>query len=120
MKKIDQDIKKIIKEKCREKNLSTEKLANLIGISRPLMYYYIGRGDIKILGKISEILGINTENYVDNLAYKKLEITKLKLNDKKKKVEIILSNIKLSIEEVEKKQEKLINKRQIKLFQEEK
>lgn len=114
--KIDQNIKELIKEKCRENNLSTDKLASMMGVSRPLMYYHINKGNTKILAQINKILGIDTESYSDSLAYKKLEIAKVKLNAKKKKVELLLMGIKMSIEDVEKKQEELIRKKQPKLF----
>lgn len=116
MTKIDQNIKELIKEKCREKNLSTDKLASQMGISRPLMYYHINKGNTKVLSQINKILGIETESYADSLAYKKLERAKVRLNAKKKKVELLLMGIKMSIEDVEKKQDELIRKKQPKLF----
>lgn len=116
MTKIDQDIKELMKVKCREKNITSDKLANMMGISRPLMYYHINKGNVKILEQINNILGIETESYADSLAYKKLERVKLRLNDKKKKLEFLLTGIKMSIEEVEQKQDSLVRKKQPKLF----
>lgn len=114
--KIEQDIKELIKEKCREKNLSVDKLANKLGISRPLMYYHINKGNVRILRQINEILGIETESYADSLQYKKLERVKIRLNKKKKNIELLLMGIKSSIEEVEKKQDAIMKKKQPKLF----
>lgn len=116
MVKIEQDIKELIKEKCREKNLSVDKLANKLGISRPLMYYHINKGNVRILRQINEILGIETESYADSLQYKKLERVKIRLNKKKKNIELLLMGIKSSIEEVEKKQDDIVKKKQPKLF----
>ena len=114
--KIEQDIKELIKEKCREKNLSVDKLANKLGISRPLMYYHINKGNVRILRQINEILGIETESYADSLQYKKLERVKIRLNKKRKNIELLLMGIKSSIEEVEKKQDAIMKKKQPKLF----
>ena len=116
MAKIEQDIKELIKEKCREKNLSVDKLANKLGISRPLMYYHINKGNVRILRQINEILGIETESYADSLQYKKLERVKIRLNKKRKNIELLLMGIKSSIEEVEKKQDAIMKKKQPKLF----
>lgn len=114
--KIEQDIKELIKEKCREKSLSVDKLANKLGISRPLMYYHINKGNVRILRQINEILGIETESYADSLQYKKLERVKIRLNKKRKNIELLLMGIKSSIEEVEKKQDAIMKKKQPKLF----
>ncbi len=116
MAKITTDIKTVIKEKCREKQISSDQLANRLGLSRPLMYYHINKGNFETLKKIDEILGTETESFVDSSIYNKLERQKIRLNVKRKKLELILSGIKSSIQDIEKQQDELIRKKQPKLF----
>lgn len=52
------DLRQLIKIECIKKNITISYLSDKLGISRQLMYHYIGKKNIKIILEIEKILSI--------------------------------------------------------------
>lgn len=110
------DLREEIKEYYQNSGLTSTQLAEKLGISRQMLYYHLDKKSVDIVIQIEEILGIPVGYISDMVMYDRLEEQKTKLNAKRKKKEIQLNEVVRDIKAIEKEQIRILDKKQMKLF----
>lgn len=113
---MEKTLKDIIKEYYQEAGVTSSQLAEKLGMSRQMMYYHLDKRNVEVIIRIEQILGIPIGYISDKVMYYNLEQKKKKLNEKKKKEQKVLNKIVASIEIIEKEQVRIMNKKQMKIF----